>query len=68
MKKRAKPKKPTLDTELVRIQGILGVIDELADRTWKLKRDCGDDAYKRAMAYINSRKGWVFHRFQPPVQ
>lgn len=57
-----------MDTELIRIRGILGVIDELQERSWKLKRDCGEDAYKRAMVYINSRKGWVFRRFEPPVQ
>jgi hypothetical protein len=65
---KTKPRKPTMDTELIRIQVILGVIDELNERFWKLKRDCGEEAYKRSMEYINSRKGWVFRRFQQPVQ
>lgn len=57
-----------MDSELIRIQGILGLAVELNDRMWKLKRDHGEEGYKRSVVYINSRVGWVFRRFDPPVQ
>jgi hypothetical protein len=60
-----KSTRPMVDTELLRIQGILGVLDDLNERVWKLKRDCGESAFKRATAYINNRKGWVFNQFRP---
>ncbi len=52
-----------MDSELIRIQGILNALEDLNQRWWRLKRDLGEDATKRAIRYINARMGWVFRRF-----
>jgi hypothetical protein len=63
-----KTKKRTrqLDEELVRVQGMLNLIDDLNDRFWRLKRDLGEETSKRVGWYINARKGWVLRRFTEP--
>ena len=43
-----------MDSELIRIQGIIGLLIELNDRMWKLKRDHGEDGYNRSIVYIEA--------------
>lgn len=47
-----------MDEELRRIAAILKEIDKLSLRLMKMRRRLGDDAYKRAMKYVQSRKRW----------
>jgi hypothetical protein len=60
-------KKPTkrqsLDAELIRIQGILRLMDETQKRWFSLRNDLGESAYKRAVEYIKSRVGWQLRKF-----
>jgi hypothetical protein len=53
-------KEQKIDPELRRLQGLMNIVDELADRLGKFERDFGKAASRRCRAYLRSRKDWVF--------